>query len=242
MTITIAYLYYNLLNLYGENGNIKAIKKTLENLGINVVIKFLDITDKLNFDSYDLVYMGSGTYESLETIIDYLESYKKEIKKFIEKKKFFIVTGNSLDIFGKYILKNNKKIKCLNIFDYFIKIEDINFSDKSLFKSELIDEEIIGFQKRNGLMFENSNYFFDTIDGIGENILESKEGVHYKNFYGTYLIGPFLVRNPFFLIYILKKLILSKDENFSFKDFSLKLEKQAYFNYLNYNYGIIKSE
>ena len=39
MTITIAYLYYNLLNLYGENGNIKMIKKILEKQGINVIIK-----------------------------------------------------------------------------------------------------------------------------------------------------------------------------------------------------------
>lgn len=242
MTIIIAYLYYNLLNLYGENGNIKILKKTLENQGINVIVKFLDITDKLEFDCYDLVYMGSGTTDSIELIIKYLKNYQKDIKKFIEKKKFFIVTGNSLDIFSKYILNGTKKIKGLNIFDYFIKIEDINLSDKSLFKSALIDEEIIGFQKRNSLLFKNNNYLFDTIEGISENILDSKEGIHYKNFYGTYLIGPFLIRNPYFLIYILKKLILSKDQDFVFKDFNLKFEKQAYFNYLNYNYGIIKSE
>jgi len=242
MTIKIAYLYYNLLNLYGENGNIKVLKKSLENQGINVIVKFIDITDNLEFDSYDLVYMGSGNYEAIEFIIERLKIYKKEIKDYIEKKKFFLVTGNSLDIFSKYIIKNNKKIKGLDIFNYFVKIEDINFLDKSLFKSNLIDEEIIGFQKRNSLIFENDNYFFDTIEGIGSNVLTDKEGIHYKNFYGTYLIGPFLIRNPYFLIWFLKKLILSKDQNFIFKDFNLNFEKQAYFNYLNYNYGIIKSE
>jgi len=242
MKITIAYLYYNLLNLYGENGNIKIIKKSLENQGINVVVKFLDLKDKLEFEKYDLIYMGSGTSEMTEVIIKELLKYKNEIVKFIEKKKFFIVTGNSLDMFGKYILKNNNKIKCLNIFDFFVKIEEINFSDKSLFKTKLIDEEIIGFQKRNTLMFNNKYSFFEVIDGLGENLLENKEGVHYKNFFGTYLIGPFLIKNPYFLIYLLKKLILSKNQNFQFKVFELNLEKQAYINYLNYNYGIIKSE
>ena len=186
--------------------------------------------------------MGSGNYNTIEFIIKELKTYKKEIKSYIDKKKFFLITGNSLDIFGKYIIKNGKKLKALEIFDYFVKIEDINFLDKSLFTSDLIDEEIIGFQKRNSLLFENKHSFFNANQGIGSNILDTKEGIHYKNFYGTYLIGPFLIRNPYFLIYFLKKLILSKDQNFSFKPFNLGFEKQAYFNYLNYNYGIIKSE
>ena len=242
MKITIAYLYYNLLNLYGENGNIKIIKKALEQQGINVMIKFLDVNDKLEFDKYDLVYMGSGDLNTIELIVNELKKYKKEINDYIEKKKFFLVTGNTLDIFGEYIIKHNKKIKALGIFDYYVKIEDINFTDKALFKTDLIDDEIIGFQKRNSLLFNNKHSFFDIIDGIGENILEKKEGVHYKNFFGTYLIGPFLIRNPSFLLYFLKKLILNKNQEFVFKDFALKFEKQAYFNYLNYNYGIIKSE
>ena len=242
MKITIAYLYYNLLNLYGENGNIKILKKTLESQGINVMIRFIDLNDNLEFDKYDLVYMGSGEYHNMGILLKNLKKYKKEIRNYIEKKNFFLVTGNTLDIFGKSIINGKKETKALNIFEYYSKIEDINFNDKSLFKSNLIDEEIIGFQKRNSLLFNNNHHLFDVIDGIDENLGDSKEGIHYKNFYATYLIGPFLIRNPFFLIFLIKKLILSKDQKFIFKPFNLSLEKQAYFNYLNYNYGIIKNE
>ncbi len=241
MTITIAYLYYNLLNLYGENGNIKMIKKILEKQGINVMVKFLDVTDELEFNKYDLVYMGSGNYENQELIIKHLSKYKKDIKKCLDNKKFFIITGNTLDIFGSHIIFPSKKIKALNIFDYYVKFEDINFADRALFKCKLIDEEIIGYQKQNSLMFNNNYSLFDVIEGIGENIKSNKEGVHYKNFYGTYLSGPFLIRNPFFTIFILKKLILNKDQKFSFKNFDLTFEKEAYYNYLHYNYGIIKA-
>ncbi len=241
MKITIAYLYYNLLNLYGENGNIKILKKVLEDQGINVIVKFLDLNDKLEFNKYDLIYMGSGELNTIKLIITELKKYKKEIQKYIDEKKFFLVTGNSLDIFGKYILVNKKRIKGLNIFDYYTKIEDINLLDKALFKCNFIAEEIIGYQKRNSLLFNNKHSCFNVIDGIGANISENKEGVHYKNFLGTYLIGPLLVRNPLFLIWFLKKIVLNKKEDFVFKDFDLKFEKQAYFNYLNYNYGIIKS-
>ena len=47
--------------------------------------------------------------------------------------------------------------------------------------------------------------------GIGQNTLSNKEGIHYKNFFATYLTGPFLIRNPYFTIYFVKyytKLIL----------------------------------
>lgn len=239
MKITIAYLYYNLLNLYGENGNIKIIKKFLESQGINVMVKFLDISDELEFDKYDLVYMGSGYYENQELIIKELAKYKKDIKKNIENKKFFLITGNTLDLFGSYIV-NEKKTKALDIFAYYVKIEDINFCDRALFKCDLIDEEIIGYQKQNSLMFENDNPLFSVIEGIGENIKSNKEGIHYKNFFGTYLSGPFLIRNPYFTIYLLKKLILYKDQTFTFKKFNLTFETEAYLNYLSYNYGIKK--
>ena len=55
MKITIAHLYYDLLNLYGENGNIKALKKQLENQGVSVTVLSLSIEDELHFDDYDMV-------------------------------------------------------------------------------------------------------------------------------------------------------------------------------------------
>ncbi len=242
MKITIAYLYYNLLNLYGENGNIKILKKTLETQGINVMIKFIDINDNLEFEKYDLIYMGSGEYRNIRILINELKKYKKELDNYIEQGKFFLVTGNSLDMFGRDIIIDKKVIKALNIFDFYVKVEDINLIDRALFKSNLIDDEIIGYQKRKSLLFDNKYHLFKVIDGIGETINSNFEGINHKNFFATYLIGPFLIRNPLFLIAFLKRLILSKDKNFSFKDFNLNFEKQAYYNYLNYNYGIIKSE
>ena len=49
MTITIAHLYYDLLNLYGESGNVKALKVALEGQGIDVKVKFFTIGDTFDF-------------------------------------------------------------------------------------------------------------------------------------------------------------------------------------------------
>ena len=56
MEINILHLYYDLLNLYGENGNIKALKKHLEEQNVKVNIEFLTLNDKIDFKRYDFVY------------------------------------------------------------------------------------------------------------------------------------------------------------------------------------------
>ena len=57
MTVYIGHLYYDLMNLYGEIGNIKALKYSLENAGVKVVIDNLYINDDIDFSKYDILYI-----------------------------------------------------------------------------------------------------------------------------------------------------------------------------------------
>ena len=75
MKIVIANLYYDLLNLYGDSGNIKAIKKALESQKIKVEIINLSINDELDFEKYDFVTALDEIKKQFE-----LEEYKKTIK------------------------------------------------------------------------------------------------------------------------------------------------------------------
>ena len=83
MEINILHLYYDLLNLYGENGNIKALKKHLEEMGVRVNIEFLTINDVIDFSRYDFVYIGAGTEKSQKLVLKHLLKYKKDIKNYI---------------------------------------------------------------------------------------------------------------------------------------------------------------
>ncbi|NLL44119.1 MAG: glutamine amidotransferase [Mollicutes bacterium] len=235
MKFTIAYLYYDLLNLYGENGNIKILKKQLEHQGINVSIKFLTIDDELDFDQYDLVYIGAGTEHNQKIALKHLLKYKEQIKEAIENDKFFLVTGNAIELFGKYIYdKNKKKHKALDIFKFTVKEEEFRMIDEAIFKTDLIDQEVIGFQNQNSVIKDNLKYpLFTVIKGIGSYPNSTKEGIHYRNFYGTYLIGPIIGRNPELLKYFVRTLIKSKNPNFKFKSFDLKLEYEAYQHFIN---------
>ena len=220
MTITIAYLYYDILNLYGESGNLKILKYALEKSGYKVIIKFVTVDDILEFDTYDLVYMGMGIPENFNIIIKHLKKYKKDIKSYIENNKVFISTGNSYELFGKYIDLDNNHINTLGIFNFTSKIQDNRLVSEVSAKCKLFDEEIIGFL--NTTTFNNNHKHSFLTYNLNDKVIN--EGVLYKNFIGTYVVGPILARNPLLLEYVIKLLI--KDNNYKLCDISFI--KEAY--------------
>lgn len=230
MNIKIAHLYYDLMNLYGDSGNVKALKFYLEKQGVKVSVKLLSIDDEFCLDDYDIIYMGSGTENNQKMVLNHLLKYRTKIDELIENNKFFLITGNAFELFGKEITDmNDSTYKALNIFDYTSKQEKKRKVDETLFKCSLIDDYIIGFQNQSGMASGNFN-LFEVIKGIGSNIDSKVEGLHYKNFYGTYLIGPILVRNPKFLNYFIRELISSKNPKFKFKKVNQNFEKKAFEN------------
>lgn len=240
MKIVIAYLYYDLLNLYGESGNVKALKNYLETQNIEVSIDFLTTDDDFDFEKYDLVVMSAGTENNQKLVLHHLLKYKDNIKNAIENNKFFLITGNAIDLFGKYIItKSRKKIKCLNIFDYIVKESETRIVNDALFLDQESNDYVIGFQNQSSILTGNKNPLFEVLVGTGASNNSKDEGIHYKNFYGTYLIGPLLVRNPKFAEEFIKKLVLSKNPDFKFKDFDFDFETEAYEKYFNIHYNEI---
>ena len=238
MKIVIAYLYYDLLNLYGESGNLKSLKLHLESQGIEPTIKFLTTGDELEFDKYDLVLMSAGTEHNQRIALKHLLKYRDKIKKAIEGNKYFLITGNSIDLFGKYILtKDKRKIKCLDIFDYHVEESEKRIVNDALSLDRDTNEYVLGFQNQSSIMIGGKNPLFDVI--VGNEHSSKEEGIHYKNFYGTYLIGPLLVRNPSFEEKFIKDLISSIDKNFKFKPFDFEFEIEAYDKYFNLHYNQI---
>ena len=202
----IAYLYHDLLNLYGESGNIKMIDKVLTENKIKHKILYLSLEDKLNFSEYDLVYIGSGTEKNELIALENLLKYKDDIKKYIDSNKYFLVTGNAVDLFGKYI-SSDKKINTLSIFDYTVKHGDRKMFDVQV-KSNITKKDIYGFINNKSTNDVNYNLF--------------EYGFRFNNFIGTYIIGPILVRNPEFTKYFMDSLTNKKLK------YDLKNEQLAY--------------
>lgn len=224
MTITIAHLYYDLFNLYGEVGNVRILKKVLEDQGFQVRIELLTIGDSLEFEKYDFVYMGMGIRENLEIVSKHFCSYKKEIKKYIEQDKCILFTGNSHELFGKIIYIQEKKIEGLGLFDYTsFPLEKRKVLEVQA-KTSYINKDIIGFMNTRSF-HDTKKYPFLTIT---ENNQTFQEGIFYHHLIGTYTIGPILVRNPALLKKIVISILEQKGYTKEIHEWDLEFLEQAY--------------
>lgn len=233
-TFKIAHLYYDLMNLYGENGNIKCLKKHLEAQNIPVEITYLSLEDEIDFTKYDFFYIGSGNDESLKLCLNDIKNYQKQIIKAIDDNKFFLVTGNALTLFGKNLQTQSETIEALNILKYNSK--QILFRIVGEQTYEYNDLKIIGFDNRDWVLeMVKEKHLFDVIKGSGYVPKSSSEGISKNNFMGSFLLGPILIRNPFFTEIIVQKIM--KQLNHPYQPYHHEWEEQAYKEYLK-NFSI----
>ena len=209
--IYIAHLYYDLMNLYGENGNILALVKAFDDQDMNSVVDNLSINDKIDFNKYDIYYMGSGTEDNQRIVIEDILKYKDDIVKSIENGKHFIFTGNSYELLGKYIEINDEKVNTLNIFNYYSKSLDTRIVGEEVLECDFFKEPIIAFQNRQCVLNNKDYHLFRIIKGHADNYKSHYEGIHYKNLYATYNLGPLLIRNPLLKDHIVKEVLDKKD-------------------------------
>lgn len=226
VTIKIAHLYSDLMNLYGEVGNVMALVKTFDEQNIDCIVDKLTVGDKMNLSKYDIIYIGQGSEDNQMVVLEDILKHKEAFENAINKEKFVIATGNAYELFGKHIEKNGKKIKCLNIFDYYAKEIDERIKGEQVFECELVKDPIIGFQNRQCVMNNKENHFFSVINGHAGNYKTKYEGIHYKNFFGTYMIGPLLIRNPHLTNYIVKSILDKK--NIDYIPITNTLDYKAY--------------
>lgn len=225
MEITIGHLYYDLMNLYGEIGNIKVLTYHLKNQGIKVNIKNLSIDDDINFDELDLIYIGSGTNNNQLLVLNDILKYKEDIHKYYNDNKFFLITGNAIELFGEQIIDiDNNVHEGLKLFDYYTKENKKRIVNEVYIPSLFTKDNILGFNNHFGSIYN-------------DNIKLDNKFIFNNNFYGTYTLG-LLPRNPSFTKYFIKQLIINKNKKFKIKDFNFKLDKKAYTDFITFKSNI----
>ena len=202
----IEVIYPEFQNVYADLYQIEVLKKS--NKDIKVVYTNYNDTPYFVSSNVDMIYIGSMPDSKIIPTIEKLKPYKELLKKMIENNILFLICGNAIEIFSSYIMTDNIKYEGLNIFDYYV-LKDLNKKYRSWYIGKYDDLHIIGHKGMFSICKNITNNFIDTINGYSSDIESKNEGIHYKNFYGTYLLGPLLIMNPYFTKKILKKLDLN---------------------------------
>ena len=145
----IEILFPEFCNIYGDYGNIIYLKECLPEA--EFIETSLNEEPKFITEDVDLVYMGSMTVKwvgpaTAEKIIKKLIPYKETIKEQIDGEKAFLFTGNSFEIFGRYIENEDKtQIEGLGIIDIYSKREMFNRYN-SIFLGDFEGIKLVGFK------------------------------------------------------------------------------------------------
>ncbi len=209
--IKILYLYPDILDLYGDIGNIKVLQYRIEKRGFSCKIDTYSIEDKApNFSEYDIIFSGGGADIEQKILSNDLIKYKEEIKQAIEKGVFFLLICGSYQLFGKYYKDvEGNIIPGLEIFDYYTEaIADRkqrcigNIIIEATIEGEAT--KVIGFENHGGQTYDTHESFGTVLYGNGNKFGDLTEGFMKKNVIATYLHGPLLSKNPKIADYIIK--------------------------------------
>ena len=205
----ILYLYYDIMNLYGESGNIRMIERVLKDKGAEVEIDRKTVTDKdIDFTRYDFIYCGAGTESKRTFALNHLRKFKDSLKSAFDAGKVMLFTGNSWEMLGKSIeTANGKVLEGLNLFDFTVKEQNKRrLTGDIKAKTEFLQTELIGFINKCSEVEGVTSPLF-TLTMKPESFSFETEGIRDKNLFGTQIVGPVLVKNPDFCNYIAELII-----------------------------------
>ncbi len=228
MEIRILHLYHDLLNLYGEYGNVSAVERYLKNQGVDVKVDKLSLYDHVDFSSYDFIYLGSGTEEKQLKALDDLKNNKSDIVSAYENGTVILATGNSFEIFGKSITSpDGTKTDGLSWFDMETTVTDKQRTlTDEVCTAEFLTSQCVGFINKASETKSHEKPMFSVDFGAGNSKQIKEEGIVKGNFYGTHLTGPCLIKNPHLLVYFAS--LIAKKKGFEIKPTELKYETKAY--------------
>ena len=209
--LKILYLYPDMLELYGDYGNIQVLKYRIESRGYKAIIDRYSIGDTApNFNDYDIVFAGGGADNEQSILAEDLVKYKDNIKEAVENGVFFLLICGAYQLFGKYYKGvEGNIIPGLEVFDYYTVANPDR--KKRCIGNIVIDAnlnnlktKVIGFENHGGQTFDISNSFGTVLFGNGNKFGDSEEGFFRSNVIATYLHGPLLSKNPELCDYIIK--------------------------------------
>lgn len=234
-TVKILHMYADMLDLYGDGGNMEVIRYRCRMRGIECQVDTYSVdSDMPDFSSYDLIYIGGGAdLEQQHISADLLKCREGIIAAYNSGTFMFLICGG-YQLMGKYYRDaDGNEIAGLGLFDYFTvapssrKLRCIgNIVIRTTFTGETVD--MVGFENHGGQTQGVKTPLGEVLYGNGNCSKSQYEGYFEKNVIATYSHGPCLSKNPEIADYMIKYCVnRGSDAPVELKPLDDTLEKQC---------------
>ena len=232
--LKICHLYPDILNLYGDRGNIICMQKRMEWRGIKAEVTGISVGDALNYDDYDIFFIGGGQdFEQGVLLKDLADGKAKAIRAAVEEEKVFLAICGGYQMLGSYYKTwDGKQCDFIGALDLYT----VGHKDRMIgnYMYQCSEEDggivVVGFENHSGKTYlgDKVRPMGKVLSGNGNNGEDGTEGARYKNVFATYSHGSLLPKNPKLADYILKTALKRKYPNINLEELDDTFENNAH--------------
>ena len=233
MNLKICWMYHDLMDLYGDKGNIQVLKIRCLERGIDCIVDTCSIGEEKDLSEYDLLFIGGGADKEQSILVNDLLSRKENIQKAIESQTFVLLICGGYQMFGQYYLNGDgEKIDGLGFYDYYTESasRDIRCIGNIVVETNIDGEsiQVVGFENHGGQTKNISMPFGKVLKGHGNHFKSGYEGFYDGKVLGTYMHGPLLPKNPRIADFVIKKALSKRYGNVVLEALDDTLENKAH--------------
>ena len=199
MKLRICHLYGNLMNTYGDNGNLLMLQHRAKKLGYEVETTLISLEEDFNPDDFDIVMFGGGQDYEQTVVAKDLQNKKDALIQYIEDNGVVVAICGGFQLLGRYYVNaSGERLNGISAIDV---CTNGQFPNRLIGDVEIVNEEFgetyLGYENHIGRTYlgKNMKPLGKVVKGFGNNEEDHVEGCHYKNVFCSYFHGPILVRN-----------------------------------------------
>jgi CobQ-like glutamine amidotransferase family enzyme len=238
MKLTIHHLYADMMNLYGDRGNVISLKKRAEWRGIPVEVVDVGLGENVRPTGCDIYLFGGGQDREQALLAEDLSGTKgADLRAIVEDGGVVLGVCGGYQMMGHhYETADGDKLPGIGIFDMFTrpgKPNEARLIGNVLVRVPLPDgttQQAVGFENHGGRTYLTGNEtrpFAHVLSGHGNNGEDGTEGARRLNAYGTYLHGSLLPKNPWLTDALIREALRS-DAAFELEPLDDRTEKDAF--------------
>ena len=201
--VVIAHLFPDLLNLYGDGGNVRVIAHRLAARGIPYRVERVNHGETIDLAKVDFVLLGGGPDREQRLASSELARMADDLRAFVEADGALLAICGGYQILGSKWLLGDEIVDGLGVLDIETRRPGTSADrliDNIVVRSSIAERPVVGYENHAGRTFlgQGVEPFGRVVSscGHGNNDSDGADGVLYKSTIGTYLHGPILAKNP----------------------------------------------
>ena len=217
--INLFWMYPDILNLHGDRGNVQAFAYAARRMGLELeVAKVVNPGDGIDFEKADLMVFGPGELKTCRILADALRGRLEELEAWLEKGGHIFVTGTSGTVFGG-------KVERVNGNDFSgLGLLNVTAKERRMILGNDLHMELPGGMEVMGSQIQMAEYTVDPAQVLGKVLYghgsrnAGDEGAKNGGLIWTNLLGPVMVKNPWWACRILAEIADRKGMSYTLPD------------------------